>query len=63
MANAYRPYRTIQRRTCRQIKVGSVPVGGNAPVSVQTMTNSLPTDDADTLEPVSDTHLTLTTKA
>ena len=41
MANAYRAYRTIERRQCRQIMVGSVPVGGDAPISVQTMTNTL----------------------
>tara|TARA_B100000035_G_scaffold79503_1_gene66571 strand:+ start:1934 stop:3169 length:1236 start_codon:yes stop_codon:yes gene_type:complete len=52
VANAYRPYRTIERRSCRQIMVGSVPVGGDAPISVQTMTNSLTTDVADTLEQI-----------
>ncbi|MEC8551836.1 MAG: 4-hydroxy-3-methylbut-2-en-1-yl diphosphate synthase, partial [Pseudomonadota bacterium] len=46
MANAYRAYRTIERRQCRQIMVGSVPVGGDAPISVQTMTNTLTTDIA-----------------
>ena len=40
-----RPYREIIRRKCRQIRVGSVPVGGDAPISVQTMTNT-PTSDA-----------------
>ena len=49
MANAYRAYRTIERRQCRQIMVGSVPVGGDAPISVQTMTNTLTTDVAGTL--------------
>ncbi|MGC6413061.1 MAG: flavodoxin-dependent (E)-4-hydroxy-3-methylbut-2-enyl-diphosphate synthase [Candidatus Puniceispirillaceae bacterium] len=44
MANAYRAYRTIERRRSRQIMVGSVPVGGDAPISVQTMTNTLTTD-------------------
>lgn len=44
MSNAYRAYRTIERRQCRQIMVGSVPVGGGAPISVQTMTNTLTTD-------------------
>ena len=39
-----RPYRDIQRRKSRQIHVGSVPVGGDAPISVQTMTNTLTTD-------------------
>ena len=39
-----RPYRMIERRKSRQIRVGSVLVGGDAPISVQTMTNSLTTD-------------------
>ena len=49
MANAYRAYRTIERRKCRQIMVGSVPVGGDAPISVQTMTNTLTTDVSGTM--------------
>jgi (E)-4-hydroxy-3-methylbut-2-enyl-diphosphate synthase len=48
-AQALRPYRQIDRRKCRQIHVGSVPVGGDAPISVQTMTNSLTTDTKATL--------------
>jgi (E)-4-hydroxy-3-methylbut-2-enyl-diphosphate synthase len=40
-----RPWRDIERRPSRQIMVGSVPVGGDAPISVQTMTNT-PTEDA-----------------
>ncbi|WP_265587551.1 flavodoxin-dependent (E)-4-hydroxy-3-methylbut-2-enyl-diphosphate synthase [Sphingomicrobium arenosum] len=43
--SAIRPWRTIERRTSRQIMVGNVPVGGDAPISVQTMTNT-PTSDA-----------------
>jgi (E)-4-hydroxy-3-methylbut-2-enyl-diphosphate synthase len=39
-----RPWRDITRRTSRQIMVGAVPVGGDAPVTVQTMTNT-PTSD------------------
>ena len=35
-----RPYREIDRRVCRQIRVGSVPVGGDAPIAVQSMTNT-----------------------
>lgn len=42
--NAIRPWRNIIRRTSRQIMVGNVPVGGDAPISVQTMTNT-PTPD------------------
>src|SRR3954451_21183390 len=44
-AMSIRPWRDIERRKSRQIMVGSVPVGGDAPVSVQTMTNT-PTEDA-----------------
>ena len=46
---AYRPYRHIDRRKSRKIQVGSVAVGGDAPISVQTMTNTLTTDVAATL--------------
>ncbi len=44
-----RPYRDIYRRKSRQIFVGSVPVGGDAPISVQSMTNTLTTDVAGTV--------------
>jgi (E)-4-hydroxy-3-methylbut-2-enyl-diphosphate synthase len=40
----YRPYQQITRRKSRQIHVGNVPVGGDAPITVQTMTNTLTTD-------------------
>ncbi|HEY7005961.1 MAG TPA: flavodoxin-dependent (E)-4-hydroxy-3-methylbut-2-enyl-diphosphate synthase [Sphingomicrobium sp.] len=43
--SSIRPWREIERRKSRQIMVGSVPVGGDAPISVQTMTNT-PTEDA-----------------
>ena len=43
--NEIRPWRTIHRRPSRQIMVGKVPVGGDAPITVQTMTNT-PTEDA-----------------
>jgi (E)-4-hydroxy-3-methylbut-2-enyl-diphosphate synthase len=41
-----RPYREIHRRKSRRIMVGTVPVGGDAPITVQSMTNTL-TADAD----------------
>jgi (E)-4-hydroxy-3-methylbut-2-enyl-diphosphate synthase len=41
-----RPYREIQRRMSRRVMVGDVPVGGDAPITVQSMTNT-PTADAD----------------
>ncbi|WP_323797064.1 flavodoxin-dependent (E)-4-hydroxy-3-methylbut-2-enyl-diphosphate synthase [Nisaea sp.] len=39
-----RPYRDIFRRKSRQISVGNVLVGGDAPITVQTMTNTLTSD-------------------
>ncbi len=39
-----RPYRDIRRRKSREIRVGNVAVGGGAPISVQSMTNTLTSD-------------------
>jgi (E)-4-hydroxy-3-methylbut-2-enyl-diphosphate synthase len=50
--NPIRPWRNIYRRASRQIRVGKVLVGGDAPISVQTMTNTLTTDVAATLEQI-----------
>lgn len=50
--NHIRPWRNIYRRKSRQIMVGNVPVGGDAPISVQTMTNTLTTDVAATIAQV-----------
>ena len=44
-----RPYRDIYRRTSRLIHVGGVPVGGDAPIAVQSMTNTPTTDVQATL--------------
>jgi (E)-4-hydroxy-3-methylbut-2-enyl-diphosphate synthase len=50
--NSIRPWRNVYRRQSRQISVGKVLVGGDAPISVQTMTNTLTTDIAATIEQV-----------
>ncbi|ODT58999.1 MULTISPECIES: flavodoxin-dependent (E)-4-hydroxy-3-methylbut-2-enyl-diphosphate synthase [Paracoccus] len=50
--NPIRPWRNIERRKSRQIMVGNVPVGGDAPISVQTMTNTNGHDVRATLEQV-----------
>lgn len=42
--DSIRPWRTITRRPSRQIKVGKVLVGGDAPIAVQSMTNTLTHD-------------------
>ncbi|HBS49500.1 MAG TPA: 4-hydroxy-3-methylbut-2-en-1-yl diphosphate synthase [Rhodobacteraceae bacterium] len=50
--NLVRPWRNIDRRKSRQIMVGNVPVGGDAPIAVQTMTNTPTTDVAATVAQV-----------
>lgn len=50
--NPIRPWRNIERRKSRQIHVGPVPVGGDAPISVQTMTNTLTHDVKATVEQI-----------
>ncbi len=47
-----RPYRDIHRRKARRIMVGTVPVGGDAPISVQTMTNTLTADAGATIDQI-----------
>ncbi len=47
-----RPYRDIYRRKSRQIMVGNVPVGGDAPITVQTMTNTLTSDASATIKQI-----------
>jgi (E)-4-hydroxy-3-methylbut-2-enyl-diphosphate synthase len=47
-----RPWRTIARRKSRQIMVGNVAVGGDAPISVQTMTNTPTSDAAATIDQI-----------
>ncbi|MCP5085519.1 MAG: flavodoxin-dependent (E)-4-hydroxy-3-methylbut-2-enyl-diphosphate synthase [Rhodobacteraceae bacterium] len=50
--NSIRPWRNIERRESRQIHVGPLVVGGDAPISVQTMTNTLTHDAKATIEQV-----------
>ncbi len=49
---ALRPWRAIERRACRQIMVGAVPIGGDAPIAVQSMTNTNTADAEATLAQV-----------
>jgi (E)-4-hydroxy-3-methylbut-2-enyl-diphosphate synthase len=46
---SYRPYQEIIRRKSRRVYVGKIPVGDGAPITVQTMTNTLTTDVAGTV--------------
>ncbi len=50
--NTVRPWRNIYRRQSRKIMVGAVEVGGDAPIAVQSMTNTLTTDVAATISQV-----------
>lgn len=52
--NDIRPYRTINRRKSRQIFVGNVAIGGEAPIAVQSMTNTLTTDIQATIKQVNE---------
>jgi (E)-4-hydroxy-3-methylbut-2-enyl-diphosphate synthase len=50
--SSVRPWRDIARRRSRQIMVGNVPVGGDAPIAVQTMTNTLTSDAKATIDQI-----------
>ena len=52
MLNSIRPWKNIYRRKSKKIFVGSVPIGGDSPISVQSMTNTLTTDVKATLEQI-----------
>ncbi len=47
-----RPHRIIKRRKTRKIKVGNIFVGGDSPISVQSMTNTLTTDHKSTIKQI-----------
>ncbi len=47
-----RPHRVIKRKITKEIQVGNVKVGGNAPISVQSMTNTLTTDIKGTINQI-----------
>ena len=51
-AQRHRPWRAIDRRPSRKIRVGKVEVGGDAPITVQSMTNTLTADAKATIEQV-----------
>ena len=47
-----RPYRSIKRRKTKTIKVGNVSIGGDSPITVQSMTNTLTTDIKSTIRQI-----------
>ena len=49
-----RPFRDIKRRKTKVINVGDVKIGGDNPISVQSMTNTLTTDVKATINQIND---------
>jgi len=47
-----RPFRDIKRKKTKKIKVGKVEIGGDAKISVQSMTNTLTTDITSTIKQI-----------
>ena len=47
-----RPFRDIKRKKTKKIKVGKIEVGGGAPISVQSMTNTLTSNIKDTVKQI-----------
>ena len=47
-----RPFRDIKRRKTKEINVGKVKVGGDNPISVQSMTNTLTKDIKKTIDQI-----------
>ncbi len=47
-----RPHRVINRKITKEVNVGNIKVGGNAPISVQSMTNTLTTDIKGTINQI-----------
>ena len=51
-----RPFRDIKRRKTKVINVGNVKIGGDNPISVQSMTNTLTTDTKATINQINSIH-------
>ena len=51
-----RPFRDIHRKKTKVINVGNIKVGGDNPITVQSMTNTLTTDVKETIKQINDIH-------
>ena len=49
-----RPFRDIHRKKTKVISVGDVKIGGDNPISVQSMTNTLTSDVKSTIKQIND---------
>ncbi len=52
MTSEIRPFRKINRKKTKEISVGKIKVGGDNPITVQTMTNTLTSDHKSTIEQI-----------
>ena len=52
MTSEIRPFRKINRKKTKEINVGKIKVGGDNPITVQTMTNTLTSDHKSTIEQI-----------
>ena len=51
---SYTEFRDIKRKKTKEINVGSVKIGGNNPITVQSMTNTLTTNVKETIKQIND---------
>ena len=51
---SYKEFRDIKRKKTNEINVGDVKIGGNNPITVQTMTNTLTTNVKETIKQIND---------
>ncbi len=51
---SYKEFRDIKRKKTKEINVGDVKIGGNNPITVQTMTNTLTTNVKETIKQIND---------
>ena len=54
MISEIRPFRNINRKKTKEITVGKIKIGGDNPITVQTMTNTLTTDHKSTIEQINE---------
>ena len=47
-----RPHRVIKRKKTRKIKLGTFYIGGDSPISVQSMTNTITSDHKGTIKQI-----------
>ena len=51
-----RPYRDINKKKTKEIRVGDVKIGGSNPITVQSMTNTLTTDVSATIKQIEESY-------